>query len=63
MRNLERVLAAALEMRNNGKSKATLKRIAFYPVLGYSLQLSVIPLQHRSCSVCMSFVRLGHHNG
>jgi len=22
-----------------------------------------IPLQHRSCSVCMSFVRLGHHNG
>jgi len=24
---------------------------------------SVIPLQHRSCSVCMSFVRLGHHNG
>jgi len=25
--------------------------------------VSVIPLQHRSCSVCMSFVRLGHHNG
>jgi len=24
--------------------------------------VSVIPLQHRSCSVCMSFVRLGHHN-
>jgi len=23
----------------------------------------VIPLQHRSCSVCMSFVKLGHHNG
>jgi len=25
--------------------------------------VSVIPLQHRSCSVCMSFVRIGHHNG
>jgi len=25
--------------------------------------VSVIPLQHRSCSVCMSFVRLCHHNG
>jgi len=25
--------------------------------------VSVIPLQHKSCSVCMSFVRLGHHNG
>jgi len=25
--------------------------------------VSVIPLQHRSCSVCMSFVRLGYHNG
>jgi len=24
--------------------------------------VSVIPLQHRSCSVCMSFVRLGHHH-
>jgi len=24
--------------------------------------VSVIPLQHKSCSVCMSFVRLGHHN-
>jgi len=23
----------------------------------------VISLQHRSCSVYMSFVRLGHHNG
>jgi len=23
----------------------------------------IIPLQHRSCSVCMSFVSLGHHNG
>jgi len=23
----------------------------------------VIPLQHKSWSVCMSFVRLGHHNG
>jgi len=25
--------------------------------------VSVIPLQHRSCPVCMSFVRLGHQNG
>jgi len=25
--------------------------------------VSVIPLQHRICSVCMSFDRLGHHNG
>jgi len=25
--------------------------------------VSVIPLQHRSCSVCMSFVRLDHLNG
>jgi len=25
--------------------------------------VSVIPLQHRSCSVCISFVSLGHHNG
>jgi len=25
--------------------------------------VSVIPLQHRSCSVCMSFVRLGYHKG
>jgi len=25
--------------------------------------VSVIPLQHRSSFVCMSFVRLGHHNG
>jgi len=25
--------------------------------------VTVIPLQHRSCSVCMFFVRLGHHNG
>jgi len=25
--------------------------------------LFVIPLQRRSCYVCMSFVRLGHHNG
>jgi len=25
--------------------------------------VSVIPIQHRSCSVCMSFVRLGHNNG
>jgi len=24
--------------------------------------VSVIPLQHRSCSVCMSFVRLGYSN-
>jgi len=24
--------------------------------------VSVIPLLHRSCSVCMSLVRLGHHN-
>jgi len=24
--------------------------------------VSAISLQHRSCSVCMSFVRLGHHN-
>jgi len=23
--------------------------------------MSVIPLQHRTCSVCMFFVRLGHH--
>jgi len=23
---------------------------------------SVTPLQHRSCFVCMSFVRLGHYN-
>jgi len=25
--------------------------------------VSVIPFQHRSCSVCESFVRLGHNNG
>jgi len=25
--------------------------------------VSVISLQHKSCSVYMSFVRLGHHNG
>jgi len=25
--------------------------------------VSVIPLQYRSCSVCMFFDRLGHHNG
>jgi len=25
--------------------------------------VTVILLQHRSCSVSMSFVRLGHHNG
>jgi len=25
--------------------------------------VSVTPIQHRSCSVCMTFVRLGHHNG
>jgi len=25
--------------------------------------VSVIPLQIRSCSVCMSFVKLGNHNG
>jgi len=25
--------------------------------------VSVTPLQHRSCSVCRSFVRLGQHNG
>jgi len=25
--------------------------------------VSVIPFQHRSRSVCMSFVRLGYHNG
>jgi len=25
--------------------------------------LIVIPLQHRNCSVCLSFVKLGHHNG
>jgi len=25
--------------------------------------MSVIPLQYRSCSICMSFVRLGHQNG
>jgi len=25
--------------------------------------MPVFPLQHRSCSVCMSYVRLGHHNG
>jgi len=25
--------------------------------------VSVIPLQHRNCSVCMFFVGLGHHNG
>jgi len=25
--------------------------------------VSVIPLQHRRCSVCISFVRLGYHNG
>jgi len=25
--------------------------------------MSVIPLQHISCALCMSFVRLGHHNG
>jgi len=24
---------------------------------------SVIPFQHRTSSVCMSFVRLGHYNG
>jgi len=23
----------------------------------------ILPLQHRSCFVCMSFVGLGHHNG
>jgi len=25
--------------------------------------VTVIPIQHRSCFVCMSFVKLGHHNG
>jgi len=25
--------------------------------------VSVIPLQHRNCSVFMSFIRLGHHKG
>jgi len=25
--------------------------------------VSVLPLQHRCCSVCMSFVKLGRHNG
>jgi len=25
--------------------------------------VSIIPLQHRGCSICMSFVRLGHQNG
>jgi len=25
--------------------------------------VSVIPLQNRGCSVCISFIRLGHHNG
>jgi len=29
----------------------------------YYALVSVIPLQHRSCSVCLSFIRLGHHNG
>jgi len=29
----------------------------------YFVTVPVIPLQHRSCFVCMSFVRLGHHKG
>jgi len=37
-------------------------RSLFEPgVVLYSV--SVIPFQHRSYSVCMSFVRLGDHNG
>jgi len=35
---------------------------SFDQMLYYALRI-VIPLQRRSCSVCMSFVRLGHHNG
>jgi len=34
-----------------------------YPVSVTLCSVSVIPFQHSSCSICMSFVRLGHHNG
>jgi len=35
----------------------------FTDILVWLLTALLLPLQHRSYSVCMSFVRLGHHNG
>jgi len=34
----------------------------FFFVWTRCCSVSVIPLLHRSCFVCMSFVRVGHHN-
>jgi len=53
---------------NNGSILATWSNYLTGPTTFASFEpnvecsVSVIPLQHRSCSVCISFVRLGHHN-
>jgi len=50
-----------LIVRSKWQLKNEFISFSFEPDIACSV--SVIPLQCRSCSVCMSFVKLGHHNG